>query len=96
MSEIKDKIRAFIVENFLYGNDGKLKDETSFLEEGILDSTGVLELVAFIEENYNFKIEDEELIPENLDSIKNISRFIEEKLGRVGELQYRSTAPLQN
>jgi acyl carrier protein len=56
-----------------------LKDDSSFLEEGVIDSTGVLELVGFLEENYNIKVEDEELIPENLDSIKNIRAYIETK-----------------
>ena len=80
MSDNKSKIRAFIVENFLFGNDEGLKDETSFLEEGIIDSTGVLELVDFIEEKYSITIEDEELIPENLDSINNVTRYLETKI----------------
>ena len=93
---IEEKIRHFIEENFfLVGNDN-LSSEDSLLEKGIIDSTGVLELVAFIEENYNFKIKDEELIPENLDSIKSISRFIQERLELPGELQHSSTASLQN
>ncbi len=77
---ISDQVRQFVVDNFLMGEDSKdLKEDTSFLEEGIIDSTGVLELVAFIEETYGIRIEDEELIPENLDSISNISSFIERK-----------------
>jgi len=56
-----------------------LKDDSSFLEEGVIDSTGVLELVGFLEENYEIKVEDEELIPENLDSIKNICVYLETK-----------------
>ena len=89
------EIRKFIEENFILDGNDHLSAEDSLLEKGIIDSTGVLELVAFIEENYNFKIKDEELIPENLDSIKSISRFIQEKLDRVGQRQYGSTAPLQ-
>ncbi len=57
-----------------------LKDDSSFLEDGVIDSTGVLELVGFLEENYEIKVEDEELIPENLDSIKNICAYLETKL----------------
>jgi acyl carrier protein len=57
-----------------------LKDDSSFLEDGVIDSTGVLELVGFLEENYEIKVEDEELIPENLDSIKNICAYLELKL----------------
>ena len=92
---IEKEIRNFIEENFILDGNDNLSAEDSLLEKGIIDSTGVLELVAFIEENYSLKIKDEELIPENLDSIKNISRFIQEKLGCIG-LQHCSTAALQN
>jgi acyl carrier protein len=68
------------MENFLWDEEVNLSEEDSLLEKGIIDSTGVLELVAFIEETYSFKINDEELAPENLDSIKNISQFIQNKL----------------
>ncbi|MFH2066613.1 MAG: acyl carrier protein [Pseudomonadota bacterium] len=76
MSDTKEKVRAFIVENFMFGNDEGLSDDTSFLEEGIIDSTGVLELVDFLEEIFSIKIDDEELIPENLDSIKNLVAYL--------------------
>ncbi len=77
---IEKEIRRFIEESFILDGDGDLGDEDSLLEGGIIDSTGVLELVAFLEENYHFKMEDEELLPDNLDSIKNISQFIQKKL----------------
>jgi len=77
---IENEIRKFIEENFILEGDDHLGDEDSLLEKGIIDSTGVLELVAFLEETYHFKIKDEELVPENLDSIKNISQFIQNKL----------------
>ncbi len=80
MSENITKIREFIIENFLFGNDDGLQDETSFLEEGIIDSTGVLELVNFLEEEFEITIEDEELVPENLDSINNVTTYLEKKL----------------
>jgi len=80
MSELKQKIRAFIVENFLFGNDDGLKDDSSFLDEGIIDSTGILELVSFLEEEFNIAVEDEELIPENLDSIVNVTAYLEKKM----------------
>ena len=82
MRELKDKIRTFIVENFLFGNNENLEDTTSFLEEGIIDSTGVLELVGFIEEEFSIVVEDEELVPENLDSIYNVSAYLGKKLIR--------------
>jgi len=80
MNETKGKIKTFIVENFLFGSEDGLKDETSFLEEGIIDSTGILELVTFLEEEFSIAIEDEELIPENLDSINNVTAFLERKI----------------
>ncbi len=79
MSEAKDKVRSFIVENFLFGNDGGLLDDSSFLEEGIIDSTGILELVSFLEEEFGIAVKDEELIPENLDSIANVAGYLERK-----------------
>ena len=80
MNKLKDKIRQFIVENFLFGDDNGLKDDTSFLDEGIIDSTGILELVSFLEEEFSISVEDEELIPENLDSIMNVVAYLERKI----------------
>ena len=77
---MKDKIRLFIVENFLFGKDEGLTDDSSFLEEGIIDSTGILELVSFLEEEFSISVDDEELIPENLDSIKNVVGYLEKKV----------------
>jgi acyl carrier protein len=74
------KVREFVVENFLFGDGKVLKYDTSFMEEGIIDSTGILELVFFIEETFGFSIEDDELVPENMDSLQNITRFIDRKL----------------
>ena len=79
--ETKIKIKDFIVDNFLFGNSDNLSDETSFLEEGIIDSTGVLELITFLEEEFSIQVDDEELIPENLDSINNVTAFLKKKLG---------------
>ena len=80
MNEINQKIREFVVENFLFGNDDGLKDDTSFLDEGVIDSTGILELVNFLEEEFDITVEDEELIPENLDSINNVVNFLQGKV----------------
>jgi len=87
MSELKEKIRGFIVENFLFGNDDGLSDESSFLEEGIIDSTGVLELVNFLEEEFGITVDDEDLIPENLDSINNVVNYLAKKLGGLPDGQ---------
>ena len=79
---VEAEIRNFILENFLFDqNEDELENDASFLDEGIIDSTGILELVAFIEETYSIHVEDEELIPENLDSVNKVVSFIEKKLG---------------
>ncbi len=81
MNAIAREIRDFVVNNFLFGKDDDgFRDEDSFLEKGIIDSTGVLELVNFLEENYKFKVEDEDLVPENLDSVNHVAEFIDRKL----------------
>jgi acyl carrier protein len=77
-------VRQFIIQNFLFGqDDGTLRDEDSFLEKGVIDSTGVLELVAFLEAHYGIHVADEELIPDNLDSIAKLSTFIRIKTSSV-------------
>ncbi len=80
MSDPKTKIKKFIIENFLFGNADGLKDETSFLEEGIIDSTGVLELITFLEEEFGIKVDDDELIPDNLDSVNKVTSFLLRKI----------------
>jgi acyl carrier protein len=77
--EVNAVIRQFIVENFIFGEDGNLKEETSFLESGIIDSTGILELVSFLEEKFGISVADEELVPENLDSIANVVAYLGRK-----------------
>ena len=76
MDQAKKKIKEFITENFLFGEDSDLNGDTSFLEEGIIDSTGVLELIEFLEEEFEIEIDDEDMIPENLDSLNNLEKFI--------------------
>lgn len=84
MSPIEETVRTFIIKNFLFGEDDTLKGNTSFLEEGIIDSTGILELVMFLEETYSFKIEDSQIVPDNFETLENITRFLEEKVGIAG------------
>jgi acyl carrier protein len=79
LTEHKTKIRDFIVENFLFGDANGLADDTSFLREGIIDSTGILELVAFLENEFPITVDDEELVPENLDSINSLAIYLEKK-----------------
>jgi len=83
MSDVKNKIRTFIIDNYLFGDDAGLEESTSFLDEGIVDSTGILELIEYISEEFGITVEDEELIPENLDSINNVSAFIGRKRGQA-------------
>jgi len=91
---IREAIRNFIFENFILDAEDHLKDDDSLLEKGVIDSTGVLELVAFIEEKYGFTVEDEELVPENLDSIRNIAEFILRKImAQQGNEVRQSVAP---
>ena len=80
MSENVQHIRTFIFENFLFdAEESALGNDDSFLEQGVIDSTGVLELVEWIEETFEIKIDDTELVPENLDSVNLIAAFIERK-----------------
>lgn len=80
MSPIEAEVRQYILDNFLFGRtEVEVSSDASFLELGIIDSTGVLELVTFLEDKYHIKIEDEELVPANLDSLKGITRFVEAK-----------------
>ena len=77
---LQEEIRGFIVETFLFGEDIGLNDESSFLEEGIVDSTGIMQLVSYLQERYLISVEDEELIPDNLDSIRKVASFLEGKM----------------
>ena len=88
MSErIAQDIREFIISNFLYGQDSAgLADDQSFLESGIIDSTGVLELVGFLEQQFGITIGDRELLPENLDSVQNAAGLVARKLKAGAEL----------
>jgi acyl carrier protein len=77
---IKQTIRRYVLENFLFTNDeAALNDDDSFLAGGIIDSTGVLEIILFIEETFGIKVKDEEMLPENLDSIDNLVAFVQRK-----------------
>lgn len=76
----RDTLRTFILENYLFTDDqAALNDADSFLGQGVLDSTGIMEVIFFIEEHFGIKVEDEEMVPENLDSINNLLAFVESK-----------------
>lgn len=79
---VETQIRSYILENFLYTKDeGKLKNTASFLEEGIVDSTGILELLLFVQETFGVQVEDEEVVPDNFDSVERLTRYICTKQG---------------
>lgn len=83
-NSINEKLRNFIAENFLFGDTSKaLNDEDSFLEKGIIDSTGVVHLVSFVEEAFGITVNDEEILPENFDTISRLTRFVQKKTGVV-------------
>ena len=78
--ELRAKIKDYIIENFLFGDAEPLQDDAmSLLDNGIIDSTGVMVLVAFLEGDFELTIEDEELVPENLDSVDNLVGFVTRK-----------------
>ena len=79
-AKIRDVIREFVVNNFLLGSGSQvLNDDDSFLEKGIIDSTGILELVSFVQDEFGINIDDAELMPDNLDSLNNLEAFITKK-----------------
>lgn len=80
----REAIRRYILENYLFTDDASaLADDASFLESGIIDSTGMMEVIFFLEESFSIRVEDEEMIPENLDSVNNLLRYIERKQGQA-------------
>ncbi len=83
MEEVEKELRTYVVGNFLFGRDDpSLGNGDSLMERGVVDSTGVLELIQHIESAYGVKVEDEELVPDNLDSVTNLARFVLRKTGR--------------
>lgn len=77
---VDDDVRAFVIQNFMFGQGAQLTDDESFLEAGIIDSTGVLELVGFLETKFGIVVADEDLVPANLDSVVRVARFVERKM----------------
>lgn len=77
----REKLRRFILENYLFSDDQKLLDDRdSFLEKGILDSTGILELIFFLEEEFDVQVAEGDMIPEKLDSVQNLLRYLDAKV----------------
>lgn len=80
MTNFEPEIRRFIADKFLFGDDTKLADHDSLLEAGIVDSTGILEIIAHLEQSYGVKVDNDEMVPENLDTIGSIGAFVRKKL----------------
>jgi acyl carrier protein len=82
MSAVNSKVREFIKDNFMYRDDrAELADAESLLDAGLIDSTGILELVAFIETEFSIQMADTDIVPDNLDSVETIVRYVEGKIG---------------
>ncbi len=92
MPMLTEELREFITDNFLFGQGADLRDETSFLASGIIDSTGMLELIGFIECRYGLRLEDQDLTPDNLDSLRQLVGFISGKLAD----REAASEPVQN
>ena len=82
--DVREQLRQFVIENFLFGRQNGLKDDASFLDNSIIDSTGVLELIQFVEETFGIKVQDQDLVPENLDSIDRVTNFVQRQLNANG------------
>jgi acyl carrier protein len=77
MENYSEQVKAFIIDNFLFGaDDGSLSEDESFLQTGIIDSTGIMEVVAWIEEDFGVKVSDMDLLPENFDSVNRLAAYI--------------------
>jgi acyl carrier protein len=81
MQDIKGHVRQFLLDNFVMGGKVTIADDTSFMKAHILDSTGFIELIMFIEESYGVKVEDDEMLPANFDSLNNIEGYVGRKRG---------------
>ena len=78
--QIENQIKEFILKNLYFTEDNTLDDDASFLETGVVDSTGVMELVAFVETEFDVKVEPQEIVVENFDSVRKVADFVRRKL----------------
>ncbi len=79
--DIKDQIRQYIARNLLFSDNGfKYDDDASFLEEGIVDSLGIMDLISFIEETFGLTVKDEDLTPDNFDSVNKLANYVQRRL----------------
>jgi acyl carrier protein len=85
--DVKSLVRQFVSENFYIADPQSFSDSTSFLEQGIVDSTAILEVVAFLEERFHIQVDDTEFVPENLDSLESIAAFVARKRHAVAPME---------
>lgn len=78
---VKETVRQFVSENFYVGDPAALTDDASLLQEGIVDSTGILEVISFLESTFGIQVDDAEMVPENLDTLAGIAGFVARKRG---------------
>jgi len=84
MQDVKGVVRRFLLDNFAMGGGVTIADDTSFMGDHILDSTGFIELITFIEETFGLAVDDEEMVPENFDSLLNIEGYVSRKRAAAG------------
>jgi acyl carrier protein len=92
MEDLKREIRDFVLENYCFNRQGNLGNDDSFLESGIIDSTGILEVVSFVEAKYSIEVDSDELVPENLDSISRLTQFVFRKIKHANSIDLREGA----
>lgn len=86
MQDIKHQVRSYLLDNFLMGGlEEEIQDNMSFIEAHILDSTGFIELISYLEEQFGIQVKDDEMVPENLDSLRNIEQFVWKKRASANE-----------
>ena len=78
-TNIKQQVRQFVLDNFMMAAAAEIPDDASFMDRHIIDSTGFLELISFVEETFGIQVTDDEMVPENLDSLNNIERYVQSK-----------------
>ncbi|MBN1508844.1 MAG: acyl carrier protein [Sedimentisphaerales bacterium] len=88
--EIQNEIQSYIVESILFGEGQQLEPDMLLHESGILDSTGFLEIITFVEEKFGIAIADSEVIPENFGTLRKMSRFVEVRLKEKAATPLRS------
>lgn len=78
--EFKKEIKEFVLENFLFGDGEMLKEDTDFFKKGIIDSTGILELICFLEESFDITIEDDDITQKNFSSVNSVNNYLTKKI----------------